>query len=108
GSSHAGCGMVLHGGHIDDLCDLVRHNACHVGTGFPLAEEVGITIKIRLIADHAAGESVLDTDNAHSGRQQCLITAEINFVRVSVIYNDIPRRHSHRTDGGDDLADDLG
>src|SRR5215469_7259827 len=100
--------MILHRGHIDDLRDFVRDNTGHVGTGFPLTEEIRITINIRLIANHTACEPVLDSYDSHFGRQQRLIAANIDLVRVSVIHHDMARGYSNRSDCRDNLPYDLG
>src|SRR5215469_7349012 len=108
GSRYAGCRMVFHRGHVDDLRDLVRDNAGHVGAGFPLAEEIRITINTRLIANHTACERVLDAYDSDFGRQQRLIAANIDLVRVSVIHHDMARGYSNRSDCRDNLPYDLG
>src|ERR1035438_8447879 len=88
-SSNSGCRVVLHGGHVDNLRYFVGHNPSHVRSGFPLPEEIGIAINIRLVADYAAGEGVLDAHDANSSRQQRLIAADIHLIRISVVDDDI-------------------
>ena len=103
-SSNSGCRVVLHGGHVDNLRHFAGHNPCHVGSGLPLAEEIGVAINIRLVAHDAAGEGVLDTHDANSSRQQRLIATDIHLIRIPVVDYDISRRHSNRPDCVNDLS----
>ena len=68
-SSNTGRRVVLHCRHVDDLRYLVRHNAGHVGAGFPFAEEIRIAINGRFIADTTTRECILNTDNSNLRRQ---------------------------------------
>src|SRR5579871_5359956 len=107
-SSNTGRRVVLHRRHIDNLRHFASHNCCHVRAGFPLAEEISIAIYFRLISTHTAGEGVLDSHDANLGRHQRLITADVHLVRVSVVNDEVPRRHSNQPDPGNDLPYEFG
>src|ERR1700720_237378 len=98
--------MILHSWYVNDLGYGVGDNAGHVGTGFPLPEEIGLAINIGVVAS-GIDKSVLDTHYANARWKQRLIAAYVNLVCITVIHDDVARRNSGRMQPGDDLAHNL-
>ena len=67
-SGDAGRRVILHGRHIDNLCDLMSHDAGHVGSGLPFSEKIGITIDIGVVSA-ARRERLLDAHDSNPWRQ---------------------------------------
>src|SRR6266550_9409510 len=105
-ASDARRGVILHGRYVNNFCQPVGNNAGHVGTSFPLAEEISLAIDIRVVA-RSVNKSVLNTNHENSGRKQSLIAAHVDFVSIAVIDNDVASRNSDRLESTDDLAHDL-
>src|SRR5579872_760874 len=107
-SGDTGRRVIFHGRDVDDFRDFLRYDGCHVGTGFPLAEEIGVAVNLGFVAIPATGECVLDAHNANLWRQQRLITADIDLVGIPVVDQDVPSRHPNGADSRNNLANDLG
>src|SRR6476660_4690971 len=98
--------MILHGRNIDDLGELSGNEAGHVGTRLPLSEKVGLAIDSVIVAGMVS-KPLLNPNDANSRRAQCLIAADIDLIRVSVVDHDVAGRNSSPLHPGYDLAKDL-
>ena len=84
----------------------MRDDAGHVRACFPFAEEIGLAIDICIVTSDVR-EPLLNTDDTNSSREQRLITANLNFVRITVIDDDTACRDSNRPQAADNFPDDL-
>src|SRR5206468_10762109 len=84
----------------------VGHDTRHIRTVLPLAKESGLTINVGIIA--CVNQSIVDSDDANTGREQRLIAADVNFVFVAVVDDDIAHGHTGGPNPVDDLPYDLG
>ena len=80
--------MVLQSWNVDDLRDFISHDARHVRTRFPFAEETGFTENVGIVAGHVR-EAILDAQDLNSGRKQYLIAAYVDLVRVTVVDDNV-------------------
>ena len=102
----SGCGMILHGRNVDDFGEAVGHDARHIRTVLPLSEERSLAIDVRIVA--GIDQSILDTHHADTGRQQRLIAADVNFVFVAVVNNNVAGGYAGRLNSVDYLPHDFG
>src|SRR5438876_12080773 len=99
-------GMILHSRYVNNFRQRVGDNTGHIGTGFPLAEKIGLAIDIRIVA-RGVDKSVLYTHYANSGRKQRLIAAYVNLVCIAVVHDDVASRNSDGLNPTDNRPHDL-
>src|SRR5436853_5908365 len=99
--------MIFHRGHVDDLRDPMHDDAGHVRTGLPLTEEICLTIDIHVIARQPA-ERILNAYDANSGSYQRLIAANVNFIGITAVDENVACRHAHSLHSGANLENAFG
>src|SRR6266576_6625333 len=88
--------VVLHRRYVDNFRHFVSHNACHVRACFPLTKKITIAIDTWFVTS-TAREGLLDTHDSNPWWQQRLVAADVHFVLIPVIDEDVTCGNAHES-----------